>query len=73
MNAKDEFLAHTEDKAVKCAWVCLEDGIEINLLEHYSIAEYDEFLQSLNFNYDNGYGSQELFGIICYGRYLARN
>ena len=28
--------------------------------------EYDEFLKSLDFNYDSGYGTQELFGRIWY-------
>ena len=66
MNAKDEFIKHTESRVVKCARVCLKDEEEIILLENYSIVEYDEFLSKLNFEYYNGFGGQELFGTIWY-------
>lgn len=36
----------------------------ILLKEGYTPAEYEEFLKKLNFEYDNGYGGQELFGTI---------
>lgn len=36
----------------------------ILLKEGYSVEEYKEFLNKLNFEYDNGYGGQELFGTI---------
>lgn len=36
----------------------------IILKEGYSVAEYEEFLNKLDFEYDNGYGLQELFGTV---------
>jgi len=36
----------------------------IKLKEGYTPTEYEKFLEKLNFEYDNGYGSQELSGTI---------
>jgi hypothetical protein len=36
----------------------------ILLKEGYSADEYTEFLDKLNFEYDDGYGGQELYGMI---------
>jgi hypothetical protein len=36
----------------------------ILLKEDYSADEYTEFLNKLNFEYDDGYGGQELYGTI---------
>ena len=36
----------------------------IILKEGYSVEEYKEFLEKLNFEYDNGYGLQVLHGTI---------
>jgi hypothetical protein len=38
--------------------------LPIILKEGYSVEEYKEFLEKLNFEYDNGYGLQVLHGII---------
>ena len=32
----------------------------------YTQEQYDEFVNSLDFEYDDGYGGQELFGTIWY-------
>ena len=37
---------------------------KIVLKEGYSQADLDEFISKLDFEYDGGYGSQELFGMV---------
>ena len=71
MNAKKEFLKHTEGKEVYC--VAIEyfefygrDSKEFNLPINYSEEDFSNFLDLLDFEYDDGYGSQELFGTIWY-------
>lgn len=71
MNAKEEFVAHIKDRDVKCASVIFgneydDDREFINLKCGHTETEYNTFLESLNFEYDNGYGGQELFGFIWY-------
>lgn len=39
----------------------------ITLYKDYTDAEKEEFLRSLDFNYNAGFGSQKLFGTIWYG------
>jgi hypothetical protein len=70
-NAKEEFLKTIETHKVICAKV--RRGYDygdtkipwIVLMPDYSEEEYKEFLQNMNFEYDGGYGGQEVFGIIC--------
>ena len=72
MNAKDEFLEHTSGKAVLCALV--KNGADYDedtqkrfiLRSGFSKSEFDSFIKSIDFEYDNGYGGQELFGNIWY-------
>lgn len=69
-NAKKEFIEEVGDKKVVCAKI----GKEISygkydwftLKENYSNEEYKEFLNSLDFDYDSGFGGQELFGLILF-------
>lgn len=70
-NAKDEFTEHIEDREVVCAaldkggyWD--KDRPTFLLKQGYSEVDYNNFLNSLNFIYDSGYGSQELYGVIWY-------
>lgn len=66
-NAKEELLELLEGKAkVKCATITYgdEDGEDILLKFGYSENEWTEFLKSLNFNYDSGFGGQNLFGTV---------
>lgn len=72
-NANTEFLAHIEDRKVKCA--CIHDDgdrygeakrNEIILPVGYTEVDYIRFQQQLNFDYDSGYGGQNLFGTIWY-------
>jgi hypothetical protein len=73
-NAKIEFLKLVESVGVKvkcaslvygaCWWD--EDQKCYYLPVGYSDNTYDLFLHSINFDYDSGYGSQELFGTIWF-------
>lgn len=70
-NAKEEFLRLVEDlPKVKCAHIVYgadywgNEQKKILLPVNYTPEEYDKFLSELDFNYDNGYGGQELFGYI---------
>ena len=60
---------------IKCAIIKRDEGYwddhnnytqkeAIILKEGYSVAEYEEFLKKLDFEYDSGYGIQELSGTV---------
>jgi hypothetical protein len=79
MNAKEEFLRHTkctEGFSVLCAIIdyghsCFYEEDEkapesIILKKEYNSADYEAFLKLLDFEYDHGFGGQELFGVIWY-------
>ena len=76
-NAKEELLSHLERNkcTIKCATInCgishwyndeyVEDRKSIDLREGHSIGEYEEFLHRLDFQYDNGYGGQQVYGLV---------
>ena len=77
-DAKEELLAKlkTNNLAIKCAYIRTDRNsywddndnyiqpAPVLLKEGYTPAEYVEFLRKLNFEYDAGYGGQELFGIV---------
>lgn len=66
MNAKKEFQQEIGSRRVLCATV-YTNGNQKNLLPvNYTDQQYAQFLESLNFEYDARYGSQELFGTIWY-------
>lgn len=67
-NAKDEFIETIKDYKVLWAYIerrdCIDD--EITLLKpFYTKEDYEKFLKDINFIYDDGYGSQEVFGVIA--------
>ena len=70
MNAKTEFLEEIEGKKLVCARVGYEphyDGKEWFVLkDDYSTQEFNEFVNALDFEYDDGYGGQRLFGTILF-------
>jgi hypothetical protein len=70
INAMTEFIEETKNKEVLCACIVYEktydNETKIVLPVDYSIKEYEHFLSLLNFEYDEGYGSQKLFGFIWY-------
>jgi hypothetical protein len=76
-NAKEELLGHLErnKSIVKCATIncslsnwyreeLTEDRRSIDLKEGYTQEEYEEFLHRLDFEYDNGYGGQQVYGTV---------
>ena len=71
-NAKQEFLRAIKGRKLVCARVGLDRinfGASIKwsiLKDGYSEKDYEKFIKSLDFDYDSGYGSQELFGKILF-------
>jgi hypothetical protein len=69
-NAKEEFVECIRLQDVKCANITRNDGWGNDSVINYSLRvghtpeELDEFLNSINFKYDSGYGGQELFGVV---------
>lgn len=66
-NAKLEFIDEVVEsgRPVKCAFVgCM--GNSCILKVSHTKEEYKAFLESLDFEYDDGYGTQELYGCIWY-------
>ena len=80
MNAKKEFLIEVSGNSVLAAEIWddagndrreypnkeLESGLNFVLYSDYTKEEYEKFLSALDFEYDSGYGTQELFGNIWY-------
>ena len=74
-NAKKEFLetlTRLRVSKVKCVDIRRDvssydidgDILHYRLKMNYTDEEYQTFLNSLDFNYDGGYGTQELYGAI---------
>jgi hypothetical protein len=73
VNAKDELLNLLKNQGVtlKCAIVQYGDHYSdaqniFTLRCGFTPVEYDTFLTALDFNYDDGYGCQELFGTLWF-------
>lgn len=65
MNAKEEFIEHTVANEVICATIEYNDET-ISLMVNYKPFDLVRFLGLIDFEYDNGYGGQELYGTIWY-------
>ena len=65
INAKKEIMEHIDGKDVELIRIVFSHsyGSQQNLFINGSL---DEVLEKLDFNYDDGFGSQELFGYIWY-------
>lgn len=81
MNAKIELLNRLKDVPykVKCAKIQTKgkwgNDVRIYSLKcNYTSEGWDKFLNSLDFNYNNGYGGQELYGTVWFenGTWLSR-
>jgi hypothetical protein len=77
INAKKEFIDFCEGyPKIKCARLhfgydysynsSYEPANYIDLKINYTTEKYNEFLNKLDVEYDNGFGGQELFGIIWF-------
>lgn len=69
-NAKNKFLEHTANLDILCASVAVgsyyDTKTPIRLFAGHTIEQLEDFLKVLDFEYDSGYGGQELFGTIWY-------
>jgi hypothetical protein len=75
-NAKEELIAilMRTESSIKCANISMDRGYWDNdnyvssspilLKEGHTLEEYKEFLNKLDFEYDSGYGGQELYGTV---------
>jgi hypothetical protein len=69
-NAKEEFLEQIDGKIVLAAFIQKynedDDTSKYLLKKGFTNEEFLLFIESLNFDYDSGFGGQELFGTIWY-------
>lgn len=79
MNAKEELLNIVGSKPVLAATITIFQNYRKNVKEfllkqNHSQNDWLHFLEQLNFEYDDGYGLQELFGTVWldYGTWLER-
>lgn len=70
MNAKSEFIQNTNGLKILCCQINVEtnngENIEAKLTTGWCQEEYDEFIKSIDVEYDSGYGGQRLFGTIWF-------
>jgi hypothetical protein len=73
MNAKEEFLEHLRDfvkskSDVLCARFRkgYDNSESAILTTGWTEDDFEKFLDTIDFDYDEGYGSQELFGMIWF-------
>ena len=71
MNAKEEFIKHVGGRSVLCAKIQKGDDYDdqpsvFNLTTGWGVEDWSKFLTDLDFEYDCGFGGQNLFGTIWY-------
>lgn len=67
INAKQEFLSEIEGKpSVIAAVISAREGYTFILPEGYTSDQFESFLDSIDFAYDENYGAQALEGFIWY-------
>ena len=74
MNAKEELIKHTTDKGlgIKCVQIIRGDEYEEESRSEYvlpvghTVSQKEQFLRVIDWNYNSGYGGQEVFGTIWY-------
>jgi hypothetical protein len=72
MNTRAEFIKHIGSRKVLCAQISYDDydgplNLKFfNLTTGWTEEDWKVFLDSLDFDYDSGYGIQNLFGTIWY-------
>lgn len=71
-NAKKEFIEHIANSRVKCAEISHGRDYGPDPKQRFILAvgfdeeQFKRFVSSLDFDYYNGFGGQELFGTIWY-------
>jgi len=74
-NAREEFFKIIQGlPKVKCALIYYEEEGISPLKVGYSEEEWENFTRSLDFEYDSGWGGQNLFGVVWFedGSWLER-
>ena len=71
MKAKSEFINHIGGRLVICAQIQKGDEyndnpLVFNLTTGWDSEDWTKFLSDIDFEYDAGYGGQNLFGTIWY-------
>jgi len=71
MNCKEEFLSEIYGRELLCAAIRYHKydytkEKTVLLPVGFTVVDYERFLKEVDFEYDNGWGSQEVFGIIWY-------
>jgi hypothetical protein len=71
MNAREEFIKHIGGRKVLCAKIQKGDDYDdhpsvFNLTTGWDSEDWSKFLSGIDFDYDSGYGGQNLFGTIWY-------
>lgn len=64
INAKEEFLNITEKLNVIAADITFNDSLPFKLKPLYTKKDWKDLLKYLDRNYENRYGSQNLYGIV---------
>ena len=64
-NAREEMLMLLHGREIKCAKIST-DSRTILLKDGHDEVDYLKFLNNLDFEYDSGYGGQELFGTVWF-------
>lgn len=85
MNAVEELLIEVKNPSdIKCLWIgheeCYDENRDtsyrhiFNLKIGWTEQDWNKLLNDLDFEYDDGYGGQELFGIVWFndGSWLER-
>lgn len=70
-NTKGEFLNHVSNRAILCCQIYKRNRYGerpnyINLTTGWTTEDWQQFISDIDFEYDSGYGGQELFGTIWY-------
>ena len=79
MNTKEELIEVQGRKTI--AWAKLshqdhdEAPVDYILKPKHNLSEYAKFMNNLDFTYDSGYGSQQLYGEVMFtdGTWLERD
>jgi hypothetical protein len=66
INAQQELIAHIEQCGVEVKYISIIHGSEYSDVRVTIEGELAEVLPQLNFDYDSGFGGQNLYGTIWY-------
>jgi hypothetical protein len=73
MNAREEFIKHIGGRKVLCVQIQYGEDYSdddkpgvFNLTTGWNSEDWNRFLSDIDFEYDSGYGGQNLFGTIWY-------